>query len=322
MPQPSPRNKTLRVDPEERPSLGRALLPTPQHPLNALPEGILHARAETVLPLLPKSAVNLLFLDPPYNLTKKFGPETFPRQSTEDYTAWLDAWLEMLTPLLHPQASIYLCGDWRTSPSIHAAASRRFFLRNRITWEREKGRGARNNWKNNSEDIWFCTMGRQYTFNVDAVKTRRRVIAPYRDPNGAPKDWQDTGPGRYRDTHPANLWNDITIPFWSMAENTDHPTQKSEKLLARLILASSNPGDTILDPFAGSGAACVVAQKLGRHYLGIECNEDYCLAALKRLRHADTDTRIQGYHEGVFWDRNSKEPQTAAKSRRKAPHGD
>jgi site-specific DNA-methyltransferase (adenine-specific) len=90
-----------------------------------------------------------------------------------------------------------------------------------------------------------------------------------------------------------------------MPENTHHPTQKSEKLLARLLLASTHPGDQVFDPFAGSGTTCVVAKKLGRQYLGIELDEDYCLLAEKRLELADQDSTIQGYADGVFWERNT-----------------
>ena len=88
-------------------------------------------------------------------------------------------------------------------------------------------------------------------------------------------------------------------------KNTDHPTQKPEKLYAKLILASSKPGDTIFDPFLGSGTSSVVAKKLKRNYCGIELNEEYCLWAEKRLQKAESDTTIQGYYEGVFWERNS-----------------
>jgi site-specific DNA-methyltransferase (adenine-specific) len=177
-------------------------------------------------------------------------------------------------------------------------------VRNRITFEREKGRGARSNWKNASEDIWFATRGDDYYFDVEAVKLRRRVLAPYRS-DGQPKDWDETEAGNFRLTHPSNLWTDLTIPFWSMPENTDHPTQKPEKLLAKLILASSRAGDLILDPFAGSGTTQVVARKLGRHFTGIEINPEYCLWAERRLELAAQDSGIQGNADGVFWERNT-----------------
>src|SRR5207247_9533302 len=161
------------------------------------------------------------------------------------------------------------------SASIFTAASDVFEVQNRITWEREKGRGALSNWKNASEDIWFCTMSDRYTLNVETVKVRRRVLAPYRNVDGRAKDWVETDIGNFRDTHPSNLWTDITVPFWSMPENTDHPTQKSEKLLAKLIMASTNPGDVVFDPFLGSGTAPVVAREVGRSYVGIEGVEEF-----------------------------------------------
>jgi len=185
------------------------------------------------------------------------------------------------------------------------SAEKYFVVRNRVTWEREKGRGAKTNWKNSLEDIWFCTVSDKYHFDVDAVKLRRRVIAPYTNSDGTPKDWARTENGNFRDTHPSNFWNDITIPFWSMPENTDHPTQKSEKLLAKLLLASSRPGDMVLDPFLGSGTTAVVAKKLQRKCLGVEINKEYCLWALKRLELAERVLEIQGYADGVFWERNT-----------------
>lgn len=200
---------------------------------------------------------------------------------------------------------MYICGDWLSSYSIFAVASKYFKIRNRITWEREKGRGAKSNWKNSSEDIWFCTLSDQYIFNVDQVKLKKQVIAPYRDHAGKPKDWDDNEDGKYRLTHPSNLWTDLTVPFWSMPENTDHPTQKPEKLLAKIILASSAEGDVVLDPFLGSGTTSVVAKKLNRRYVGIELDQTYCCLAEKRLALAETDCSIQGYHDQVFWERNS-----------------
>lgn len=255
---------------------------------------------------LPPSFVDLLFIDPPYNLTKSFNTSIFRERSISSYQEWLESWFPKLLNTLKPTASIYLCGDWRSSTAIHLVAEKYLNVRNRITWEREKGRGAKANWKNCSEDIWFCTMSEKYTFNVDAVKLKRQVIAPYIDENGNPKDWKKTVNGNYRLTHPSNIWLDLTVPFWSMPENTNHPAQKPEKLLAKIILASSNPGDLVLDPFLGSGTTSVVAKKLGRKYVGIEQDLTYCCLAEKRLAIAKQDQVIQGYTEGVFWERNSR----------------
>lgn len=247
---------------------------------------------------------DLLFADPPYNLTKSFGNEAFKGMPSDDYAEWLSSWLELCVPLLKPSASVYICGDWRSAAAIQNVGTKYFKLRNRITWEREKGRGANANWKNTAEDIWYFTVSDDFTFNLNAVKQRRRVLAPYKE-NGAPKDWIEGGNGKYRDTHPSNIWTDISVPFWSMPENTDHPTQKPEKLLAKIILASTNRGDLILDPFAGSGTTAVTSKKLGRSFIAIESDEQYCLLAQKRLLLAETDTSIQGFSDGVFWERNS-----------------
>jgi len=257
------------------------------------------------LPNLPDQCVDLMFADPPYNLTKSFNDRKFRKTSLDEYAEWLDSWLARTVRILKPSASIYICGDWRCSAAIQRIGEKYFIPQNRITWEREKGRGAKSNWKNCSEDIWFFTVSENYYFNVDAVMLKRQVIAPYTDRNGDPKDWTETENGRFRVTHPSNLWTDLTVPYWSMPENTDHPTQKPEKLLAKIILASSREHDLVFDPFNGSGTTTVVAKKLGRHYLGIEIDETYCCLAQKRLDLATSDQTIQGYMDGVFWERNT-----------------
>ena len=265
---------------------------------------VIRGDAFQLLTKLPTAKFDLLFADPPYNLTKSFGAENFRETTDEAYEAWLDSWLRLCVPLLKPTASVYICGDWRSSSAIQLAGSKYFKLRNRITWEREKGRGAKRNWKNSAEDIWFFTVSDDYTFDLDAVKIKRKVLAPY-TANGEPKDWDKSETGNFRTTHPSNMWTDISVPFWSMPENTDHPTQKPEKLLAKLILASTNENDAVLDPFAGSGTTAVVAKKLGRSFTAIEADEHYCLLALKRLEMAEKDKSIQGFTDGVFWERNT-----------------
>jgi len=314
----APRNRTLTLDENERSRLKDSLTTIDQG-ASELPEGVVLGDCLKLAPLLPKNSVRLMFLDPPYNLTKKFNGSTFNRRSVADYTTWLNDAIESFKPCLTQDATVYICGDWFSSASIFDVATEHFIVRNRITWEREKGRGATTNWKNSSEDIWFCTVSDDYQFHVGDVKLRRKVIAPYRNDDGTPKDWSKTKSGSFRDTHPSNLWTDITIPFWSMPENTDHPTQKSEKLLAKLLLASSSEGDMVFDPFLGSGTTCVVAKKLNRKYLGIELDLEYACLAAKRLELADDDPSIQGYSDHVFWERNTLAFQDQAKPKAKAP---
>lgn len=311
----APRNRTMTCTAEEMSRLSAELLQLSQQAtVSMITDRIINQDFALACPLLPRSFVDLLILDPPYNLTKDFNGHVFRAQEAVAYTSWFDNILSSLVPLLRPTASVYVCSDWRTSTLIFSVLDRHLHVRNRITWEREKGRGAVANWKNNTEDIWFCTLTNDYFFNVDAVKLKRKVIAPYRHEDGRPKDWDEMESGNYRLTHPSNLWTDITIPFWSMPENTDHPTQKPEKLIAKLVLASSRPGDFVFDPFVGSGTTAVVAKKLGRHYCGIELNQEYCCWALKRLELAKSDSSIQGYADGVFWERNSLSDQKSARA--------
>lgn len=258
----------------------------------------------SVLPLLPTKFVDLLIVDPPYNLDKDFHGKKFKKTTDELYEEYTEKWINQVISLLKDTATIYVCCDWQSSSVIYRVLKKYFHIQNRITWQREKGRGALSNWKNGMEDIWFATMAKEYTFHVEDVKIRRKVIAPYKV-DGKPKDWEETEEGNFRNTYPSNFWDDISIPYWSMPENTAHPTQKPEKLLAKLILASSNPGEVVFDPFLGSGSTSVTAKKLNRHYVGIEQNEQYCVWAEKRLEMAEIDKEIQGYTDGVFWERNT-----------------
>lgn len=304
--QPAPRNRTLTLSEAERSHYQSHLL-TCDRPMTV--EEILNRTIcqdlFEVLEWLPQGFVDLLFVDPPYNLSKRFNQQWVKRRSLTEYTDWVDSWLSRLIPLLKPTASVYLCGDWQSSLALYEVASRHLQVRNRITWEREKGRGANANWKNCSEDIWFCTLSQTYYFNAEAVQLKRRVIAPYTNEAGQPKDWERGRNGNFRLTAPSNLWTDLTIPFWSMPENTCHPTQKPEKLLAKVILASCPERGVVLDPFLGSGTTSVVAKKLDRQFIGIEQDEDYACLAEKRLALAESDRTIQGYTDGVFWERNT-----------------
>ena len=257
------------------------------------------------LPKLPDAFADLIIIDPPYNLTKDFNGTKFAARTDSAYEEYLDSWLPQVCAKLKPEGSLYLCGDWKCTAALQRALEKNLTIMNRITWQREKGRGAKANWKNGMEDIWFAVRDpKNYYFDVEAVKQKRRVLAPYKE-NGAPKDWQQTDDGNYRLTYPSNFWDDITVPFWSMPENTDHPTQKPEKLYAKLILASSRPGDIVFDPFAGSGTTAVVAKKLNRRWCTVELNEEYSLLTAKRLTMAEDDKSIQGYADGVFWERNT-----------------
>ncbi len=300
----APRNRTLLLSLQEEAryaAMARnpaSMIPVPDGRLRAqdVQDAVFLGDSMDIGPLLPLSSVDLLFADPPYDLPKNFDGERFAPMGHEAYLEYTRAWIGAVAGSLKAGASIYICSDWRSSSAVYLALAERFIVRNRITWRREKGRSSASNWKNVSEDIWFATVGGTYHYDADAVRMRKRVLAPYRE-HGTPKDWTEDSSGKWRLTGASNVWDDLTVPFWSMPENTDHPTQKPEKLLARILLASSARGQLVLDPFLGSGTSAVVARKLGRTYTGIERSESYCALALKRLELALTDKRIQGVEE-------------------------
>ena len=301
----SPRNRTLTLSQDEIPGLKQNLLYPNQITKSDFINRTINGDILESLNNLPDEFADLIIIDPPYNLSKDFNGMNFRAMSDNSYDEYLSTWFPAVCKKLKKNGSLYMCGDWKCTSSLQRAMEKELVVVNRITWQREKGRGASANWKNGMEDIWFGVKDpKNYYFNVEAVMMKRKVIAPYKE-NGEAKDWQQEEKGKFRLTYPSNFWDDISIPFWSMPENTEHPTQKPEKLYAKLILASSKPGDVIFDPFLGSGTTSVVAKKLDRNYVGIELNEEYCLYAEKRLLIAETDKDIQGYRDSVFWERNT-----------------
>lgn len=299
------RNRTLTVSPNEALSLDAFIRTAEDLKRSFEDDAIVNGDLFECINYVPNKYFDLVIVDPPYNLDKVFNGNRFSAMNSQDYENYLRSWFHKVCDKMKDNGSLYMCGDWKCTSSMQRVIEERLTIINRISWQREKGRGAKNNWKNGMEDIWFAVKNpKDYYFDVESVKLKRKVIAPYKV-DGKPKDWEQTEMGNFRLTYPSNFWDDISIPFWSMPENTDHPTQKPEKLYAKLILASSKEGDSVFDPFLGSGTAAVVAKKLNRHYFGIEINHEYCLWAMKRLKNALEDNTIQGYADAVFWERNS-----------------
>jgi site-specific DNA-methyltransferase (adenine-specific) len=310
-------NRTLTLSAEETEPLRKKIVDAESVPGFSPADfvnRIINGDTMEILRFVPDEFADLIIIDPPYNLTKNFNGRKFHSCAEETYERYLEEWFPLVCKKLKKDGSLYMCGDWKCTSAIQRAMEKELTVINRITWQREKGRGAKSNWKNGMEDIWFGVKNPgDYFFDVESVKIKRKVLAPYRI-GGKPKDWTEEADGNFRLTYPTNFWDDISVPFWSMAENTDHPTQKSEKLYAKLILASSEKGDMVFDPFLGSGPSCVTAKKLGRNFCGIEVNEEYCLWAQKRLENAEKDPSVQGYSGGVFWERNSFSSQARQKN--------
>ena len=304
----APRNQTLTLNDEEQKLYeGKLISLRKEVSLSEIIDKTICQDINEAIKQMPEEIADVLMVDPPYNLRVKYGELQMHTMSDEEYLEYVMSWMPDLLRLLKSEGSIYVCCDWKSSTVVYQALVKcGISIRNRITWQREKGRGSKNNWKNAMEDIWYGVKDpKHFYFDVDAVKQKRRVIAPYKTEDGAPKDWEETEEGRFRLTYPSNFWDDISIPYWSMPENTDHPTQKPEKLIAKIILASCPEGGLVLDPFAGSGTTQVAAKKLTRHYIGIELNKTYACWAEKRLALAEDNKRIQGFADGVFWERYS-----------------
>ena len=248
------RNKTITLNDDEIDLLGKELINLKS---SAKVEDICNKTINNnlldVIDFLPEEFVDLLIIDPPYNLSKNYNGLKFNAIASDNYLDYLAEWFPKIIKVLKPNASVYVCCDWKCSSEIYQVVSKYLTIINRITWQREKGRGAKANWKNGMEDIWFAVKDpKNYYFDVESVKQKKKVLAPYKV-DGKPKDWEETEEGNFRLTYPSNFWDDISIPYWSMPENTDHPTQKPEKLIAKLILASSPEGGFVFDPFLGSG---------------------------------------------------------------------
>lgn len=145
---PAKLNRTLLLDKDEieKYSAGLVKLTKPVK-IKSLVNKIVNQDIFEVIGLLPDSFVDLLFIDPPYNITKKFNSVSFKEMDLFEYVKWLDSWLSKVGRLLKENASIYICGDWKSSAAIFITGSKYFQVKNRITWEREKGRGAKENWK-------------------------------------------------------------------------------------------------------------------------------------------------------------------------------
>ena len=151
----APQNRTITLSDKEREIYRHKLLRIDSPvSLGQILNRVINQNIFEVVDFLPSRFIDLLFIDPPYNLAKTFNTRSFKQMSVKQYMEWVESWLQKMIRLLKPTASIYICGDWRSSSAIHLLCEKYFTVRNRITFEREKGRGAKRNWKNNSEDIW------------------------------------------------------------------------------------------------------------------------------------------------------------------------
>jgi adenine-specific DNA-methyltransferase len=226
------------------------------------------------------SSIDLIFADPPYNLGKNFNGTREKWTSEEEYLHWCYQWLDLCITKLKPSGSFYVMTSTQNMPYFDLYLRTRLKILSRIIWYYDSsGVQARRYFGSLYEPILFCVKDeRNYTFNTEDILVEAKT--------GAQRkliDYRKSPPTLYGTTKvPGNVW-EIPRVRYRMDEYEDHPTQKPIALLERIILASSNAGDTILDPFAGTFTTSYVARQLGRNSIGIEVEEAYVKIGLRRL---------------------------------------
>ena len=225
-------------------------------------------------------SVDLIFADPPYNIGKVFGDFKDRWPSDDAYADWCEKWLEICIKKLKPTGSLYVMSSTQCMPYLDIFLRKKIEVLSRIVWSYDSsGVQARNYFGSMYEPILFCVKDKKnYTFNANDILVEAKT--------GAKRkliDYRKAVPTVYNSEKvPGNVW-EFTRVRYRMPEYEEHPTQKPEALLERIIKASSNPGDLVLDPFSGTFTTSAVAQKLGRRTIGIEKQLDYIKIGLRRL---------------------------------------
>ena len=234
---------------------------------------------------IPNESIDLIFADPPYNIGKRFGEFRDKWLSEETYNDWCRTWLALCIEKLKPTGSMYVMSSTQAMPFIDIFLRSKITIQSRIVWTYDSsGMQAKKYYGSMYEPILFCVQNpKRYTFNaedilVEAKTGATRKLIDYRKPVPAQYNTKKV---------PGNVWP-LSRVRYRMDEYEDHPSQKPEELLSRIILASSNEGDVILDPFAGSFTASAVARTLNRQSIGIELEEEYVEIGLRRVLDFDS----------------------------------
>lgn len=255
--------------------------------------------------LVADNSVNLIFADPPYNIGKQFSEFSDKWESDEAYASWCEQWLEICIRKLHPEGTLYVMTSTQAMPYFDLYLRKRLSILSRIVWHYDSsGVQAKKYFGSLYEPILHAVKNpKSYTFNADEIEVEART--------GAVRkliDYRGSEPKPYNNKKvPGNVW---TIPRvrYRMDEYEDHPTQKPEALLERIILASSNIGDLVLDPFSGTFTTCAVAKRLGRRSIGIESQREYIKIGVRRLEIAfDLDGETLQKPEKSYQRKNGKQ---------------
>lgn len=225
-------------------------------------------------------SIDLIFADPPYNIGKTFGDFQDKWPSDEKYFEWCKEWIALCLKKLKPNGSLYLMTSTQAMPLIDTWMRGQCSIMSRIIWHYDSsGVQAKKFYGSMFEPILFCVKNpKDYTFNAGAIEVEAKTGAVRKL-----MDYRKETPTPYKTTKvPGNVWYFSRVRY-RMEEYEEHPSQKPEALLERIIKASSNPGDIILDPFGGTFTTSAVAQKLGRRSISIDTHEEYLKIGLRRL---------------------------------------
>ena len=234
----------------------------------------------SILPHFESNTIDLIFADAPYNIGKDFGNNEDKWGSISSYIDWCKAWIDECMRILKDNGTMYLMTATQHMPYLDIFASEKYHVLCRIVWTYDSSSvQSKKVFGSLYEPILMLTKSRNahYTFNqsdilVEAKTGAKRKLIDYRKNPPQPYSTEKV---------PGNVWNFHRVRY-RMDEYENHPTQKPEALMERIIKASSNPGDIVLDPFSGSFTTSAVATKLGRYAIGIDLNRDYFEMGIRR----------------------------------------
>lgn len=235
----------------------------------------------TIMKSMKSNSVDLIFADEPYNIGKDFGNNYDSWDSTEDYINWNKEWISEAMRILKDSGTIYIMTATQFMPFIDVFMQSEYNVLSRIVWSYDSsGVQSKKMFGSLYEPILIGNKSSKnpFTFNskdilVEAKTGAKRKLMDYRKNPPRPYNTSKV---------PGNVWTFSRVRY-RMKEYENHPTQKPEELLERVIKASSNAGDIIFDPFAGSFTTGAVARRLGRQNISIDMNEDYYKIGLRRL---------------------------------------
>ena len=242
---------------------------------------IYHGDCLNVLRAIADNSIDLIFVDPPYNIGKQFGTFKDSWKNENDYHKWCYEWLELCIAKMKDSGSLYIMASTQTMPYFDIWLRDKMTILSRIIWHYDSsGVQAKKYYGSLYEPILFAVKNpKLYTFNASDIVVEAKT--------GATRkliDYRKKVPTQYKTTKiPGNTWYFPRVRY-RMPEYEEHPSQKPEALLERIIKASSNVGDLVLDPFSGTFTTCAVANRLGRKTIGIELEEEYIKIGLRRLK--------------------------------------